>query len=80
DALVAGNGPLRDERVYHLRESMTHGGGPASLRLRGVLNYAERAAVKPHVWIGEALGASLDAGGGGPGGGRRSPGVGGGPG
>ncbi|WP_308142874.1 N-succinylarginine dihydrolase [Burkholderia pseudomallei] len=61
DALVAGNGPIRDVRVFDLRESMKNGGGPACLRLRVVLNDAERAAVKPNVWIGDALFASLDA-------------------
>ncbi|MDI9651397.1 N-succinylarginine dihydrolase, partial [Burkholderia cenocepacia] len=45
----------------YLRESMKNGGGPACLRLRVVLNEAERAAVTSNVWINDTLFASLDA-------------------
>jgi succinylarginine dihydrolase len=34
DALVAGNGPIRDVHYVDVRESMANGGGPACLRLR----------------------------------------------
>jgi succinylarginine dihydrolase len=47
--------------VFDLRESMKNGGGPACLRLRVVLNDAERAAVNPGVWMNDALFAQLDA-------------------
>jgi len=38
-----------------LRQSMRNGGGPACLRLRVVLNEAERAAVAPGVWLDDRL-------------------------
>ena len=61
DSLAAGHGPIRDVLVFDLRESMKNGGGPACLRLRVVLNDAERAAVTSNVWINDTLFASLDA-------------------
>ncbi len=43
-AMVAGNGPIRQLHVADLRESMANGGGPACLRLRVV---ADPATVDP---------------------------------
>jgi succinylarginine dihydrolase len=43
-ALVAGNGPIRELFVVDVRQSMANGGGPACLRLRVV---AEPEAVDP---------------------------------
>ena len=59
DELAAG-GLIHDVLVFDLRESMKNGGGPACLRLRVVLNEAERAAVTSNVWINDTLFASLD--------------------
>jgi len=39
---------------------MKNGGGPACLRLRVVLNEAERGAVTPGVWIDDTLFTRLD--------------------
>lgn len=61
DDLISGTGPISDVLAFDLRESMKNGGGPACLRLRVVLNEAERAAVAPGVWIDDALFARLDA-------------------
>ena len=61
DDLVGGSAPIDDLLVFDLRESMKNGGGPACLRLRVVLNDAEREAVNPGVWIDDALFARLDA-------------------
>jgi len=61
DALVAKRGPIGDVLVFDLRESMRNGGGPACLRLRVVLNDAERAAVARGVWMDDALFGKLDA-------------------
>ncbi len=61
DALAAGSGPIDEVLVFDLRESMKNGGGPACLRLRVVLTDEERAAVRPNVWIDDALFGSLDA-------------------
>jgi succinylarginine dihydrolase len=61
DELLASGGPIGEVLVFDLRESMKNGGGPACLRLRVVLNEAERQAVNPGVWIDDALFARLDA-------------------
>ena len=53
-AEVVENTPIREVLYMDLRQSMQNGGGPACLRLRVVLNDAERAAVAPGVWIDEA--------------------------
>jgi succinylarginine dihydrolase len=61
DDLTAGRGPIDEVLVFDLRESMKNGGGPACLRLRVVLNDAERDAVAPGVWIDDTLFGTLDA-------------------
>jgi succinylarginine dihydrolase len=53
------DGPIAEQRVFDLRESMRNGGGPACLRLRVALNEAEIAAVAPSVWMNDALHAAL---------------------
>ncbi|MCH8490011.1 MAG: N-succinylarginine dihydrolase [Oceanicaulis sp.] len=49
--LTAGNGPIGDVRFADVRQSMRNGGGPACLRLRVVLDEAQRAAVNPRAWL-----------------------------
>ncbi len=61
DGLAARATPIDEVLVFDLRESMKNGGGPACLRLRVVLDDAERAAVNPRVWMNDTLFASLDA-------------------
>jgi succinylarginine dihydrolase len=51
EALVAGNGPIRNLLVVDVRQSMANGGGPACLRLRVA---AEPAAVDPRFLVDEA--------------------------
>jgi len=60
DELAAGSAPIDDVLVFDLRESMKNGGGPACLRLRVVLNEAEREAVTPGVWMNDDRFAKLD--------------------
>ncbi|HEX4872821.1 MAG TPA: N-succinylarginine dihydrolase [Nevskiaceae bacterium] len=58
-ALVADPAnPVSGLQVFDLRQSMRNGGGPACLRLRVVLDPAQRAAVHPGSW---ATPARLDA-------------------
>ncbi len=52
---MAEDNPIRDLKVFDLRESMANGGGPACLRLRVVLTEAERQAVNPSVMMNDAL-------------------------
>lgn len=59
--LTASGGPIREIRVFDLRQSMQNGGGPACLRLRVVLDDAELQAVNPGVLLSEALCIRLDA-------------------
>ncbi|MDH0098389.1 MULTISPECIES: N-succinylarginine dihydrolase [Pseudomonadaceae] len=49
EQLTAGNGPIREVRVFDLKQSMQNGGGPACLRLRVALKEQELAAVNPGV-------------------------------
>ena len=58
--LVAQDNPIDTLRVFDLRESMANGGGPACLRLRVVLNEAERKAVNPAVMMNDSLFVSLN--------------------
>ncbi|WP_369602192.1 N-succinylarginine dihydrolase [Hahella sp. SMD15-11] len=55
DSLVGSGGPIREVRVFDLKQSMRNGGGPACLRLRVVLTDAQLAAVTPGVMMSEAL-------------------------
>ena len=47
--LTAGNGPIREVKVFDLKQSMQNGGGPACLRLRVALREDELEAVNPGV-------------------------------
>ena len=49
DDVLAGDNPITQTHYLDLRQSMANGGGPACLRLRVVLNAAQRAAVHPGV-------------------------------
>lgn len=49
--LVDGPGPIDEIVTFDLRQSMRNGGGPACLRLRVALTDAERASVKPTIWL-----------------------------
>jgi succinylarginine dihydrolase len=53
--LTAEGGPIREVKVFDLKQSMQNGGGPACLRLRVALNEAELAAVNPGVVMTPAL-------------------------
>ena len=58
--LVAQDNPIDTLQVFDLRESMANGGGPACLRLRVVLNEAERQALNPAVMMNDTLFATLN--------------------
>ena len=47
--LIADESPVREVKVFDLKQSMQNGGGPACLRLRVALNETELAAVNPGV-------------------------------
>lgn len=53
--------PIHDAKIFDLRQSMHNGGGPACLRLRVVLNAAERAAVNANSWITPERADQLEA-------------------
>ncbi|GLR09497.1 N-succinylarginine dihydrolase [Mixta theicola] len=58
--LVESGGPIRELKVFDLRESMNNGGGPACLRLRVALNAGEQQAVNPAVMMNERLFTTLN--------------------
>lgn len=47
--LTSGSGPIREVKVFDLKQSMQNGGGPACLRLRVALKDNELEAVNPGV-------------------------------
>ena len=60
-AIVDGDNPIDAVRVFDLRQSMRNGGGPACLRLRVVLDEAQRAAVTPGSLLDEGRIEGLEA-------------------
>ncbi|MEO5707952.1 MAG: N-succinylarginine dihydrolase [Alteraurantiacibacter sp.] len=57
EAMLAGNGPIRQVKVVDVRQSMANGGGPACLRLRVV---ADPATVDPRFLLGEAQADAIE--------------------
>jgi succinylarginine dihydrolase len=53
--LTSNGGPIREVKVFDLKQSMQNGGGPACLRLRVALKDQELAAVNPGVVMTPAL-------------------------
>ncbi|WP_312457148.1 N-succinylarginine dihydrolase [Pseudescherichia sp.] len=60
NGLLAEDNPIRELKVFDLRESMANGGGPACLRLRVVLTEEERQVVNPAVMMNDALFTQLN--------------------
>lgn len=60
DTLLAADNPINEMKIFDLRESMANGGGPACLRLRVVLNDAERRALNPALMMNDGLFATLN--------------------
>jgi len=58
-ALLKGDNPIDELRVFDLRESMCNGGGPACLRLRVVLSALELGAANQQALLNEPLYQSL---------------------
>ena len=58
-SLTASGGPVREVKVFDLKQSMQNGGGPACLRLRVALKETELAAVNPGVIMTPALYGTL---------------------
>ncbi len=59
--LGSAQGPIREVKVFDLKQSMQNGGGPACLRLRVALKESELAAVNPGVILTPALYETLIA-------------------
>ncbi|WPC06518.1 N-succinylarginine dihydrolase [Pseudomonas benzenivorans] len=55
ERLTAGQGPIREVKVFDLKQSMQNGGGPACLRLRVALKEQELEAVNPGVIMTPSL-------------------------
>lgn len=54
-ALIQQDTPIKEVKVFDLKQSMSNGGGPACLRLRVAMNAAELAAVNPATLMNESL-------------------------
>ncbi|WP_311946129.1 N-succinylarginine dihydrolase [Halomonas piscis] len=59
DLVLGGHNPIGEVRVKDVKQSMQNGGGPACLRLRVVLNDAQRAALSGRVLMDDALHGAL---------------------
>lgn len=57
--LISMSTPVKDIKVFDVKESMQNGGGPACLRLRVVLNDEEISAVNPKTLLNEELYSEL---------------------
>jgi len=53
--LTSNGGPVKEVKVFDLKQSMQNGGGPACLRLRVALKESELAAVNPGVIMSPSL-------------------------
>ncbi|WP_394180996.1 N-succinylarginine dihydrolase [Marinomonas posidonica] len=59
-SLLASRSPIKEVKVFDLKQSMSNGGGPACLRLRVALTAAERQAVNPSIWMTDQRFAQLN--------------------
>lgn len=59
DNLIAGNTPIKEVKIYDVKQSMQNGGGPACLRQRVVLNEAEQAAANQALFMNDNLYTTL---------------------
>jgi succinylarginine dihydrolase len=55
DALVTMNTPIKQVKVFDLKQSMQNGGGPACLRLRVALKENELKAINSGVLLTDSL-------------------------
>jgi succinylarginine dihydrolase len=60
ETLINGDHPINRVHYIDVRQSMRNGGGPACLRLRVVLNEAERQAISANVILDDPLYDRLD--------------------
>ena len=58
--LLQGDTPIKDVKVFDLKQSMSNGGGPACLRLRVALTQEELAAVNPGSLMNDTLFKTLN--------------------
>lgn len=61
EGLVASNGPIGQVKFVDVRQSMRNGGGPACLRLRVVMNSAQKLALGARALLDDALFDDLNA-------------------
>ncbi|WMS88470.1 N-succinylarginine dihydrolase [Pleionea litopenaei] len=60
DALVASDTPIKEVKIFDVKQSMKNGGGPACLRQRVVLNEQELVHCNQHVFMSDELFARLN--------------------
>ncbi len=60
DWLVEQDTPIKEVKIYDVKQSMQNGGGPACLRQRVVLNESEMVAMNQNVIMSDSLFGSLN--------------------
>ena len=55
DTVIADNNPIKEVKIFDVKQSMQNGGGPACLRQRIVLNQAEMDASNSSVYMSDSL-------------------------
>ncbi len=59
EKVIAEDNPIKEVKIYDVKQSMRNGGGPACLRQRVVLNESEIAAANQSVFLTDELYATL---------------------
>ncbi|MCW9017133.1 MAG: N-succinylarginine dihydrolase, partial [Kangiellaceae bacterium] len=59
ESVVEQDNPIKEVKIYDVKQSMQNGGGPACLRQRVVLNQSEIAAANQSVFITDELYSTL---------------------
>ncbi|WP_444998020.1 N-succinylarginine dihydrolase [Aliikangiella sp. IMCC44359] len=60
DSVILADNPIKEVKIYDVKQSMQNGGGPACLRQRVVLNETELAATNHSVFMNEQLFSTLN--------------------
>ena len=60
ESVIEQDNPIKEVKIYDVKQSMRNGGGPACLRQRVVLNEAEIAGANQSVFITDELFATLN--------------------
>ena len=60
DLVIKQDNPIKEVKIFDVKQSMQNGGGPACLRQRVVLNEAEIKATNPSIFMNDELFSTLN--------------------